>query len=94
MVEVDKKSARVVAITEQSEIRLFPNPVVDGNLTIQMPKSNESRISIYNLSGKLMHQQLVQDNQIQISVEHLQKGVYILRGESTHFSQVKKFIVR
>ncbi len=61
-------------------VKIFPNPSND-NITVQLENDFDNSnvtLSIYNLSGSLVHQSL-QNNNTQINLSHLKEGVYILR---------------
>jgi hypothetical protein len=71
------------AVNEVDEtllLQLFPNPV-RHTLTIQLPKasSNNSHITISDLSGKIIHQQLItRTKQIHLDVTAYNNGMYLI----------------
>lgn len=77
------KNLKITTTTSVSDaVRLFPNPAKD-KLTVafkKVPKAN-SQLSIYNSKGQVVYQEKVtdiKDNQIQISLEQFQPGIYFL----------------
>lgn len=72
-----------------SEVSLLPNPASEVlNVTFQVPVANV-HFSIYDLSGKLLSQNLDSNN---ISIAHLNAGTYLLRIDSDGYSSYKKFV--
>ena len=77
--------------------KMYPNPASD-QLNISLDKAGDYRISIYDLSGKLV---LKKDNEIftpntalELNVSHLSKGTYILSLESQKQSYNKQLIIK
>ena len=71
----------------QLEISLYPNPTND-KLFIQ-GLSSSSRVSIYNVLGKLVLSQTISK---EIDVKQLSKGIYILKIIDEQKETVRKFI--
>jgi hypothetical protein len=71
--------------TEKELLVVFPNPVKDGQLTIDNGKLPINNIEIYDIMGKkqlsIINYQL---SIIQIDISHLPNGMYIVKiGTST-----------
>lgn len=63
----------------ETELRIFPNPTTD-EVNIQSEGLWMERIEIYDLSGKLLREQVVrQYDQATINVDQLPKGLHLLR---------------
>lgn len=78
---------------------LYPNPVQNKTLQIQLKENNSQRIriEIYNLSGqKLISQDhgIYQGNILNIPVKNLASGSYLLKVYSNDKYNVAKFIIK
>ncbi|MCL2028225.1 MAG: T9SS type A sorting domain-containing protein, partial [Bacteroidales bacterium] len=61
-------------------LNIYPNPIVDGKLTIEIPVNIESEIiQIFDFSGKLMLTRVVNRPKTEIDLSHLPEGTYIVR---------------
>jgi len=78
----------VVVVIPNPVIRVFPNPV-NNILNINKLQSN-SRVSIYDVTGKLVYHNPLAKNQINVST--LTKGAYTIKIESEKEITVRKFI--
>lgn len=73
-------------------IQLFPVPAGDL-LSIQSPEQMiELRIS--DISGKEVMKQTVNDSNVQLTISHLNQGIYLLYIETIHGKAIKKFTVK
>jgi uncharacterized repeat protein (TIGR02543 family) len=80
-----------VAAQEVSAVKLYPNPVVNGELKIETGelKAGE-RVEIYSLSGTLVSAHEVSGRDGVINVSHLAAGVYLIKvGKQTAKVMVK-----
>lgn len=69
---------------QNNDITLSPNPVTDGLVNITLAQDLEMKsIAIYDLQGKLQMQQSVEGNSVQVNIDALIKGLYILRLTDT-----------
>ncbi|MCL2416399.1 MAG: CotH kinase family protein [Bacteroidales bacterium] len=71
----------VVVETEDSQpIILYPNPVIDGILFIELPAgTNNQIVKVFNLSGRLVLAQAATYPITEIDISHLANGMYIVR---------------
>lgn len=78
-----------------SELLLYPNPA-DGwiNLRVSDGWSSPSLIKIYDLSGKLAHQESTDAKIIQLDLTNLVQGTYILDISAKEGKEVRKFFLR
>jgi hypothetical protein len=84
-------------ITQQaSEFSLSPNPCT-SNLSVHFNSPFVGNISILDVSGRVVQQQVVHEKLqvLNISVEQLSNGVYILacKNATGEFSSSSKFVV-
>lgn len=63
--------------TKLSEFSLFPNPMSEG-ATLQLPESLSGKLSVYQVSGKLIREIETDKNQNSIGISGLGNGVYYL----------------
>jgi len=79
----------VETISIKDELRIYPNPVKDGRLTIA--SNNEiKQVRIYDAIGKVVyHENFKNQTQLNVSLRNLEQGVYFMQVNST----VQKLIV-
>lgn len=69
-------------ITTTSELKLYPNPV-DNMITLEivghLPGSYNYLLSIYNIQGQLLQNQLIIQERTELDIRILDAGVYILK---------------
>lgn len=91
--ENNETSSHNYTSTNNMEIDIFPNPAFDI-LTVKTPYSAK-RIDFYNALGDkiILNSEGIADNEIQVNVSILPKGLYIIRvhTENKHIS--KKLII-
>lgn len=75
-----------------NKIEYYPNPVKD--ILNIASKKEISNVVIFDLSGKKVHTQSINNKQAQINISHLNSGIYIvkaeLNGETKSFKIIKK----
>ena len=75
-----------------STILIFPVPT-KNIITIEDPNLTKNEtISIYNIQGQLLLQQIIHQNKTDINISDFDKGVYILRVIDNDKNVVKKII--
>jgi hypothetical protein len=74
-------------------IRVYPNPVTDGWLTIGLTsadKNNKVDVSLADLSGKIVYKNSFTSNGIseRLNIGNVPQGIYVIRitGANTKFS--------
>jgi hypothetical protein len=89
----------IVTPNKQLSISVYPNPVNStAHVNYELTKTSNVSYSIYDLTGKMILQTNVGlrsagKNQMDISVDELKQGYYILKIESSENSGVVKFLV-
>ena len=81
-------------IIHNSEFIIYPNPAND-NITIENTSSTTNQdemISIYNIQGQLLLQQLMQQQKAEINVSGFAGGIYILKIKTENGVEIKKFV--
>ncbi len=79
-------------ITTSASIHLYPNPAAT-QLLIQTPLSN-AHITITDLSGRVMYNDVTAGNTIEISVDTWPAGMYFVRVEGEGLRETKMVVVR
>ncbi|MBU1717671.1 MAG: T9SS type A sorting domain-containing protein [Bacteroidetes bacterium] len=85
-------------ISQQAEIfeniQIFPNPA-NGKVTVSgLPTGNSENtvLSVYNIQGKLMLQQTVQQPTTGIDISGLANGTYLLKLKNGNNSAVRAIV--
>ncbi|PZD77733.1 T9SS type A sorting domain-containing protein [Mesonia sp. K7] len=73
------------------EFVMYPNPV-QGILTIEMNESPNAQVTIFDILGKQVISQSLENKTIDVS--SLTNGMYIVKVENNHTTATKKLIVR
>jgi len=79
----------------ENDFVVYPNPVSD-QLTVSL-RTNDFQVTnmaVYDINGKLVHTQAVNDNQIEMSTRALASGNYFLRLSDGKNSVTTKFVKR
>ena len=72
-------------------ISIFPNPA-NNNITIETPSLTDvSTVSIYNISGQLIPQQMIGLNNYNLDISKLAEGLYIVKVCTAKNIWVNKF---
>lgn len=80
--------------TETSAIKLYPNPA-DSKLNIELPEDfKQGALGIYNLLGEKLLSRIIEDSGVKsldVDVQSLSSGVYLLRLQNDSKSFVQRF---
>lgn len=88
----------VLNFDEKNSLSIYPNPV-KGKILNLLYESNEiqpAKVEIYDMTGKLVAQEQLQSNGYfnhKINLNHLSKGIYILKFNSGKYSDTKKIVI-
>ena len=70
---------------------MYPNPAIN---TLFIEGLNQAGvIKILNTNGAVQTEQVVQSNQVEISIKDLAPGIYLIQFQSDEMKQIKKLIV-
>lgn len=82
----------------KSNLRLYPNPVTDGKLTISMEgfQFSNTKLEIYALTGSLVHNEVIESNSNTTFVTqlNLNPGLYVVRLKDGQKSKTQKLIIQ
>lgn len=73
-------------------VKPYPKPVNKGLLNIPTIVKID-KLQVFDLSGKMVHQELSLDTNKQIDLSELNKGVYIIQFVSSQFNESKKIVI-
>lgn len=63
---------------EQRNISIRPNPATE-NFHLDLEAGGAAQVELYNMTGQLMYQELVNDQTVTVNVNNFNSGMYILR---------------
>jgi len=79
-------------ITNPAElVRVYPNPATD-HVIVECAGTVMEMVMLYDLKGRLINSENVQNNHIELSVSDLQSGVYILKVKTAAGTAVKRIM--
>lgn len=89
-------STSVDLSTDQSLVKVFPNPVNDGEITVALGSmQGEVQLSIRNMNGWPVHQQTIKGaTTTEISIESIPRGAYIISVSNGNKMATSKLIIR
>lgn len=73
-------------------LEIFPNPA-SNQLNIYFPTRGSGQVSIFDLSGKMLLNEIYFGDQIQVDVSDFPSGMYLIRVADDEKVAVKKFVV-
>ncbi len=83
-------------LTKQNmEFNLYPNPAFDiVTLNIDNTNNTDLTLNIYNVTGKLIGSEKLQQNQQQINIGDLNNGIYLFGIRSKEWTVKQKLIIQ
>lgn len=75
---------------------IYPNPVVDGKAKLSMLIEEPAEVTVYSMDGRLVRKQSLNriDNQTNLDLSNLSKGIYIINIKSEKHLIRKKVAVK
>ena len=64
-------------LLQETKVLLYPNPTT-GNVSIELPEDTESEIKVIDITGKLVYASNQYGYFLQVNLEHLPTGVYVV----------------
>ncbi|MDR9488387.1 T9SS type A sorting domain-containing protein, partial [Salibacter sp.] len=68
-----------------------PNPTSDRLFVSNTDITGETQFEIYSIAGKILAKGLLNDNN-GINIKRLNQGIYYLKIENQHFTEIIKFV--
>jgi hypothetical protein len=77
-------------------VQIYPNPVSDGKITVEINSDDRSSVSvtIFDLSGRILHRSVIGSNQTIIDVSDIKSGLYIIQVSDGIHIRSHKMIVK
>jgi hypothetical protein len=76
------------------EFSAYPNPVVNGRLTITTSTSTEKEVVIYNVLGKRVFARKFSKNKQELQISQINSGIYIMKIIEGDRVTTKKLIIK
>ncbi len=91
----DPASVETISVDKASNaVSLFPNPVVDGSVTVKASSGIEE-IAVYNISGiEMLRREYSGEQSETLNVSSLKPGLYLVKVSAGSGPQVAKMIVK
>jgi aryl-phospho-beta-D-glucosidase BglC (GH1 family) len=89
-------SSTATAINDQKMTNLFtifPNPAVSDIIVTKPESISFVRLDIYNILGKKIKTEILTKNETVLSVDGMEKGIYVFVFTNTNYSETKRVIV-
>ncbi|REE25152.1 putative secreted protein (Por secretion system target) [Winogradskyella pacifica] len=72
-------------------IKVYPNPT-DGQVSIMLPSTNEVKITVYDLNGRLLLSKVNTSDNFIINLEQYEAGVYVLKIKIDENETIKRIV--
>ena len=72
-------------------IKVYPNPT-DGQVSIMLPSSNEVKITVYDLNGRLLLNRVNTSDNFIINLDKYEAGIYVLKIRMGQNEIIKRII--
>lgn len=79
--------------TSIPHVRLYPNPVVTGNVTLEIESDLAFDVNVYNVLGQHVIQQSAKGS-VKLDVSHLKTGVYLVKISAHRQTITKTLIIK
>lgn len=92
----DISSTKLYDTNAPVDIKVFPNPSVNGVLNVEIRSYNneEVTLSVHNICGKALLKQEIQKARQQIDISNLSKGLYLVTACAKNYSKTIQYIVK
>jgi len=78
-------------LKETISINVYPNPSSD-KIYISLKGIESSEIQIYDMKGRIVLQQMKATNGIEINLDNIEPGIYLIKGQHASGSWVKELV--
>ena len=75
---------------KKEEVTIYPNPCIN-QLNVKISKQSNTNISIIDITGKVIMQAKIEENEFSFNTEKLAKGLYLVKVESVTGVMLTKF---
>lgn len=73
--------------------RLYPNPVADNNITLQLEDASPAIVEVVNIAGQTVRNFNVEGNKTELDLGGLVEGVYLMHILQNGQSAVKRIVI-
>lgn len=81
--------------SERTFFDIYPNPASElATLNIYKTGSQNMTLNIYNIMGKLISSESIQQNQYEINTDDLSNGVYLVEIKTIDWTQKQKLVIQ
>jgi uncharacterized delta-60 repeat protein len=89
--KIDGLIDNIAYLNQPVDFSIFPNPVSSGILQFENTSKTDLRISIHNLTGRIVFSnvKVAPGNQINLNIDFLQSGMYFLKAYSETTQELK-----
>jgi hypothetical protein len=89
--------SKIISIEKKNQLNyiMYPNPVKDKLYIYTLSTSNKLSCKIFNLHGQLVlteHIKYISTNKIELDLENLKSGVYLIKIENDDLNNYTKFV--
>lgn len=81
-----------ITAPKRNIFEVFPNPVSNNILNLKFLLNGNTTICIYDLLGKKILEKNFTETNVQLNIDSLKSGVYLLKVSNENFVQIKKLI--
>jgi hypothetical protein len=81
-------------VSEISEVKVYPNPATDGNITIELPSDQQVKAAIYDELGQQVMKIDLAAKKTNINLGSLAGGIYFLSFSDSEYQGVKIAITK
>ncbi|HNZ41827.1 MAG TPA: T9SS type A sorting domain-containing protein [Bacteroidales bacterium] len=71
---------------------LYPNPATE-KITLECNNQDNSTVSVYSITGKLMLQKAISETKITLDISDLPQGLYMIKISNSSQPVLKKFVI-
>lgn len=91
---LDNPTLKIRSFDKANNLQIYPNPASD-QVNISLPSISNGKLSFYDISGKLILQKIVVDqNEVNINTSNLTIGIYNVIFENETTKKVSKLLIR
>lgn len=76
-----------------SMLEMYPNPVNNGSLTIELAQAGASVVSVYDFTGKMLLQQSTLLDEITLDLKLMKSGLYLVQVDNNGTKTAQKIII-
>lgn len=79
---------------DNSNLQVYPNPAVDGNVTVAVAAGEMAQVAVYNSAAQLVKSVATAESTLTLDISDLQAGIYYVRVTTADKAYTQKLIVK